>query len=318
MTRAWHLPRDHTENYLPGIDISLGDLLRLEGEQHKQRIPRYVHAPMDGGAHSKHKGRGMDYAESRIYHAGDEIRHIDWRVSARSGKLHTKIFHVERERPVLLLLDQSLSMFFSSRQALKSVIAARLAARALWRHLHAGDRVGLIRLDDQKVTVKRPSSHRADAMALLNQMVHGHQQQIERIRQQQHKNDAQMLHQAWHECRQLVTPGSVVYAFCNLMSLSAAMTPLLAHIARHCDLHVYALFDPLEMRLPEHGRYAVTDLTQTIELDTSIKSVRAQYQQQFEQHRDDWRVIAQQYRFQFFPIATSDGISLGLEDRDHH
>ncbi len=320
MTRAWHLPSDHADNYVPGIDLSLGDLLRLEGAQAKQRIPRYVSASHDGGAHSKHKGRGMDYAESRIYHAGDEIRHIDWRVSARSGKLHTKIFHVERERPVLLLLDQSQSMFFASREALKSVVAARMAARALWRHLHAGDRVGLLRCDDERVMVKRPSSDRADAIALLNQIVTSHQQQVQRVRAHQF-SDNTLLQQCWHEARQLVTPGTVVYAFCNLMSLQPALQPLLAHVARHGDLRCYGLYDVMESRLPNDGRYAIADQRGEAIIDTRSKRLQQNYQQNFDAQLENWRVLSQQYRFQFLAVATTDGISLGFDDRDqpqHH
>ncbi len=311
MSNAWHLPIDHHHDYREGIHLSLSDLLRLEGEHKTPRIPRYTAAPVEGSARSKQKGRGMDYAESRVYQAGDEIRHIDWRVSARSGKLHTKLFHVERERPVLIVLDQSLPMFFGSRHALKSVVAARLAARAVWRHLHAGDRIGLIRCDDENVTVKRPSSRRADVMSLFNQIVLHHQKQVSVVRERRTPAPS-LLKQCWRECRQVATPGTIIYAFCNLMSLDHALHPVMAHLSRHCELHCFALYDALETQLPADDRYAAQDQNGEVIIDRNEKKSREQYHSRFAQQRDDWRVLSQQYRFHFLPVATDDGISLGI------
>mgnify|MGYP002151030683 FL=1 len=84
----------------------------------------------------------MEFAEARSYQYGDDVRHIDWRVTARTGTTHTKLFREERERPVMLVLDLSRRMFFGTRQRLKSVQAARIAALTGWRALLRGDRVG--------------------------------------------------------------------------------------------------------------------------------------------------------------------------------
>jgi len=186
----------------------------------------------------------------------------------------------------------------------------------LWRHLHAGDRVGLLRCDDQRVTVKRPSSRRADAIALLNQMVLHHNEQVAATRQQAVAEN-QLLNQCWHECRDVVTPGTIVYAFCNAMSLSPSMQPFFAHIARHSELQCFGLYDPLEKQLPDDGRYAAHDSRGDIVLDTRIKRVREHYASRFAEQLDNWQTLSQQYRFQFIPVATSDGISLGLQQREH-
>ena len=97
--------------------------------------------PLSGLLSSKFRGRGIDFAEVRIYQPGDDVRTIDWRVTARTQIPHTKLFQEEKERPVLILVDQSTSMFFGSRQAFKSVLAAESAALIAWTALERGDRV---------------------------------------------------------------------------------------------------------------------------------------------------------------------------------
>jgi len=87
-------------------------------------------------------GRGIDFEETRIYQPGDDIRTMDWRVTARTGKPHTKVYREERERPTFFLVDYNPSMFFGSKVAFKSVIAAKTAAILAWAAAREGNRVG--------------------------------------------------------------------------------------------------------------------------------------------------------------------------------
>ena len=97
-------------------------------------------AQLAGNHASRFRGRGMDYQESRAYQPGDDIRNMDWRVTARSGRAHTKLFQEERERPVVFCIDLGPSLFFATRGALKSVIAARAATLLAWAAAAQGDR----------------------------------------------------------------------------------------------------------------------------------------------------------------------------------
>ena len=113
-----------------GAVITLQQLLI---QRYAAKIVDYV--PMNrsiagiSGLHlSKLRGRGIDFEEFRPYQQGDDIRTIDWRVTARTGKPFTKVFREERERPVIIAVDQSSSMYFGSQVAFKSVIAAQAAA----------------------------------------------------------------------------------------------------------------------------------------------------------------------------------------------
>lgn len=114
-----------------------------------------IHAKQGGAYVSSFKGRGMEFDESRIYQAGDDIRNMDWLVTARTGTAHTKVFREERERPIILWLDLGISMMFATRNKFKSVIASEIAALIAWSAAKNNDRIGgLIFSAEQHVEIK--------------------------------------------------------------------------------------------------------------------------------------------------------------------
>ena len=123
--------------------MELPELFRVAKSKESLKTPK-ISGTIGGPYLTKLKGRGMEFAEARPYQPGDDVRHIDWRVTARTVRTHTKLYREERERPVMLVLDQCRQMFFGSRKRLKSVQAARIAALMGWRALLRGDRVGAI------------------------------------------------------------------------------------------------------------------------------------------------------------------------------
>ncbi|MBY0274525.1 DUF58 domain-containing protein, partial [Candidatus Binatia bacterium] len=127
-----------------GIVASVAELVALRSDAARlDASPRGRVRTLHAGAYaSAFRGRGMEFDETRAYQPGDDVRAIDWRVTARTGRVHTKLFHEERERPVLLLVDQRMHMRFGTRDAFKSVVAARAAATVAWAARDQGDRVG--------------------------------------------------------------------------------------------------------------------------------------------------------------------------------
>jgi len=121
-----------------------------------------------GGYASNFRGRGVDFAEVRRYQYGDDIRHMDWRVTARTGKPHTKLYQAERERPVLLAVDMSASMFFGTKVAFKSVAGAKIAATLAWAAVAQGDRVGGLVFADTAHTDIQPATRQHGVLPLLN------------------------------------------------------------------------------------------------------------------------------------------------------
>ncbi len=120
---------------------------------------------------SRFRGRGMDYQESRAYQAGDDIRNMDWRVTARTGVAHTKLFQEERERPIYLLVDCNPSMHFATRRQFKSVVAAQVATTLGWSAIQQGDRVGVMTYGCGGVDILKATAGKKGMMAVIQQLV---------------------------------------------------------------------------------------------------------------------------------------------------
>ena len=158
---------------MPGVYVGLDDLLALEHRGRKVSfLPRQpVRSLLSGRFASRMRGRGLNFEEIRDYRPGDDVRSIDWKVTARLQKPHVRVFNEERDRQALLVVDQRLSMFFGSRLAMKSVTAAEAAAIGAWRVLAAGDRVGAIVFNDSRhhrvAAAAQPPERARAAMAIV-------------------------------------------------------------------------------------------------------------------------------------------------------
>src|ERR1044072_5044065 len=153
----------------PGVYVDLDELIALEQKGRKVSfLPRQpVHSLLAGRFASRMRGRGLNFEEIRDYRTGDDIRSIDWKVTARLQAPHVRVFNEERDRQALLVVDQRLAMFFGSRRAMKSVTAAEAGAIGAWRILGAGDRVGGIVFNDRDLIEIRPRRSRSTVLQIL-------------------------------------------------------------------------------------------------------------------------------------------------------
>mgnify|MGYP003867539183 FL=1 len=153
-----------------GPYCNLPQLMKLRWSVKHLCLPKAksVSRPQTGQHMSRFKGRGMEFAEVRVYQPGDDVRSIDWRVTARRQTPHTKIFNEERERPLLVVCDQSQSQFFGSQYTFKSVRAAEVAALFSWTALEHNDRVGGIVFSERGHREVKPARNRKSIMKLLS------------------------------------------------------------------------------------------------------------------------------------------------------
>src|SRR6201991_3426304 len=158
---------------MPGVYVSFEDLVALEFRGRKVSfLPRQpVHSLLSGRFASRMRGRGLNFEEIRDYRSGDDVRQIDWKVTARLQKPHVRVFNEERDRETLLVVDQRLSMFFGSRLSMKSVTAAQAAAIGAWRVLGVGDRVGAIVFNDSDLIEIKARRSRATVLQILATIV---------------------------------------------------------------------------------------------------------------------------------------------------
>ena len=164
---------------------------------------------MTGTHISRVKGRGVDFEEHRAYQPGDDIRTIDWRVTARSGRPFTKVFREERERPVIIGVDQSHAMYFGSQVAFKSVVAAEAAAIICWTTVDNGDRVGGAVFADTSVDLVKPRRSKRSALRFLHVLAEYNQTLVD-----SHARSAPAegrLKSALQQMCRITRPGSNVY-----------------------------------------------------------------------------------------------------------
>ena len=157
--------RSHAISSDSRVRVDLAHLRRLEGPAKAlSLLPRQpAHSVLNGRHASRLRGRGLNFEELRDYLPGDDVRAIDWKVTARTGEPHVRVYTEERDRPALILVDQRMSMFFGSKHNMKSVTAAEAAALAAFSILDQGDRIGGIVFGDEMVAELRPLRSRQRA-----------------------------------------------------------------------------------------------------------------------------------------------------------
>ncbi len=227
--------------------VALAELIALRARVGRARMtPLSTRASRYGQQASRLYGRGMDYAESRAYQAGDDVRRLDWRLTARSGKLHTKLFQEDREGCLLILLDTHASMYFGTRRRFKSVQAARAAALAAWYATRAGERVGMLAFGGVDHLL-RPQAGPRGALAVCGALAQW--DAWPRSGRQPPLSDA--LVRAAH-----VSHGaSRVLLVSDGFSCDPPARQRLLDLTRHAGVGVLVVADPLELALPPAGRY---------------------------------------------------------------
>jgi uncharacterized protein (DUF58 family) len=261
------------------------DLAVLVSSEHKAKgfhfLPRQ---PVDGalsGRHASHlRGRGLSFEELRRYVPGDDVRTIDWRVTARTRKPHVRVYGEERDRPSLLVVDQRRSMFFGSRRAMKSVVAAEVAALGAWRVLSVGDRVGALVFDDVGTQALTPRRSRRQVLALLRALVEGNRalaNAAERGPSDPAKLDPTQLDRALERACQLASHDHLVTVISDFHGLSDTTERLLARLKRHNDVLLIPVVDALEASLPDAGRLVVGRGGDQLEVDAGDHAVRQRF-----------------------------------------
>ena len=257
-----------------GIITELPELIALQRCVQTTRFQPERFAHQLGPYRSRLRGRGMDFSEARNYQAGDEIRHMEWRVTARTGRPHVKVFHEERERPVVIVTDFNPSMYFGTRIAFKSVVAARLSALLAWAAAKQGDRVGGLLFSCEAHTECIPRSRKAGVLPFL-QALSQYTRQLDRLR---HETEPRSLSQALIRLRRVAKPGSLLVLVSDFYTLDADTEQHLSRLRSHNELLVYHVCDPLELAPPKPAQYAITDGQQELLLDTTLDAVRFEYQ----------------------------------------
>jgi uncharacterized protein (DUF58 family) len=264
------------------VRVTLADLVRLRpaGESLHLMAPR-IRVATEGGHVSQYKGRGVEFDESRPYQPGDDLRTIDWRVTARTGKPHTKVFREERNRPVFVWLDLRRPMLFATRGAFKGVRAAEAAALVAWSAIANGDRLGGLVFSETEHHELRPALGARAALRLLQTICTDSLWQPPTTAVPS-ETDAE---RALLRLTRVARPGSLIFLFSDFRRLGADSDRPLRQLAGHCDLLLVHVFDAVEAELPPPGRYRVEGAGRSFSIETGSAAMRRRYEERFAARR---------------------------------
>lgn len=264
------------------------DLQQLLDQRHVARALELSHQSrsrlgMSGSHISKAKGRGVDFEEHRAYQAGDDIRSIDWRVTARTGRPFTKIFREERERPVIIGVDQSHHMYFGSQISFKSVIAAEVAAILCWLTVDNGDRVGGVVYSDTNSEMVKPRRGKRSALRFLSTLAEYNQHLVAQHKPSEDATNKPGLRDALEHIYRITRPGSTIYLISDFSDMDKVCLQYMQQLSLHNNLSCVFIYDRLETQLPQPGVYNITNGQDMDTIDTYTTRVRESYHQAFEE-----------------------------------
>jgi uncharacterized protein (DUF58 family) len=254
------------------VYVSLAQLMALEFKARDLSfLTRQPRGSILAGNHaSRLRGRGLNFDELRRYQPGDDLRHLDWRASLRTGKPVVRTFTEERDRPALIVVDQRMSMFFGSQRSFKSALGAELAALAAWMVFNAGDRVGGLVFNDQRIDSIAPLRSRKRVEALLSRIA---EQNQALSAASPDAEDEDQLDKVLQRCLALAGHDHLICIVSDFAGAGERTLQLMRQLSAHNDVIALQVYDPLAMKLPNNGRLLVTQGELQVELAIEKRNV---------------------------------------------
>lgn len=255
---------------------------------------------------SRFRGRGMDYLESRIYQAGDDIRNMDWRVTARTGEAHTKLFQEERERPTYLVVNTNRSMFFGTKNQFKSVLASKIAALMGWSSVQQGDRIGVMTYGINGLNIGKATAGKRGMMAAMSHLIKAYETH--------HSSEQHPLDQALGQLRTVIRPGSLVILISDFLTQGDEVKRHLLQLRKHNDVLAIKVSDPFENQLPLPALYGVQTAQRPRVLDTKLNRTQQKMRTKLAQHMQSLKENIIKAGVPLIPIQTDDNYVNALKN----
>ncbi len=293
------------------VDLQQLIQLRYQSAHLSLSSQRKAYSSLSGNYSSPFKGRGLNFDEVRPYQPGDDIRNIDWNVTARTDKVHTKIFKEERERPVFIIVDLSNSMYFGSRHCLKSVTAAKAAALFAWAGADNNNRIGGLIFNNNNHQEIRPKGGHQGVLRFLKLLSDFHNNKGHNNKQRVSELNTELL---FTRIRKIIHPGSIVLLASDLIfdhhnTKAENIFKNIRYIAQHNDLIINHIADPLEMELPPPGQYTISNGQQAHILNTEDNSLRQLFQSMFQDKMESIEQFCMQNRIHLIELLTNEKVA---------
>jgi uncharacterized protein (DUF58 family) len=290
---------------LDGITITVEELVGVRGQlsgMSLRGIKRRA-SYRSGARDTRARGRGMEYEESRTYVSGDDVRTMDWRVMARTGDAHTKIYAEEKERRFLLAIDLSPSMYFGTRYAFKSCAAARVAAHLGWLSSFAGDRIGGLIAAPEFHREVRPGKTRSGLLTVFHHLADASRVELPAA------NGPGRFNFLLRELERVVKPGSIIALISDFMGLDSESLKILSALARHNDINAFWIHDQTETLAWPPGFYPVLLERQQSGLDLSAAAQAAWLLRRQQHHRIQVETMAARFNLPLIAISCNRDIN---------
>ncbi len=294
------------KNLNPAIAVTTKALVQQEAYAKSLSLSgrKKATSAISGLHDSRFRGRGMDYQESRVYQAGDDIRNMDWLVTARTGTAHTKLFQEERERPIHIIMDTNTSMSFGTRKEFKSVTAAKSAALLAWAAVKNGDRVGVMSYGRNGIHHEKPVGGKRGMMRLIAHLVQA--DAYENTSDTSDNDQQTQLQDALQRMRGIIRPGSLVIIVSDFYHLGSEVKRHLIQLKKHNDVLALFVIDSFEINTPLPGIYGINNGEKSVVLNSKKSSDVENMQQKQHQHLDNVYENIQKSGVPVIPILTSD------------
>ena len=295
---------DRDSDYPAGVYAQLADLLatRLSANQLNLQYAKPSKALVSGAVQTRFKGRGMEFEEVRIYQPGDDIRTIDWRVTARTQVPHTKLFQEEREKPVLLVVDQRPNMFFGSQRCFKSVYASQIAATLGWAAIYQNDRIGALIIGDGDQCDIRPKRSKHAQLTILQRLVEFNH----RLHSPFPENSSLSMQEILAEVRRVAKPGTNIFIVSDFNDLDEDCKKPLYMLSRHNDVTLFNLYDELEQHWPGAAQLSISNGHDRLKIDAQSSSFQRRYEANFIQRKNRLKSIANRLAITVVDTCTTE------------
>lgn len=285
-----------------GVTLSLDELIDYQSQAVRWLPPaRSVLSVLSGAHASRQRGRGMDFEEVRQYQQGDDIRAIDWRVTARTGKAHTKLFSEDKEQAVILYVDLSQSMFLGSQYLFKSVQAAHLASLLLWTTLAKKDRLGALIDDGDNLFEHKPSALTRNGLAFLHQLTQQHNaRQAAKMTKRRSNSDVV------ERLKRMSPKGCQIIFLSDFVKLSEAELEQIGHLKQHNNVHLIQLYDPIEAGETSYrGQVMANNGNHSRWFDFGSKKQTLALKANFDQHQQRLRMFSFRHGIPFSTLSCA-------------
>ncbi|MDG3086092.1 DUF58 domain-containing protein [Vibrio hannami] len=289
--------------YSDGVTLNLNELLQYKSQTVRWLPPaKSLWSQINGQHQSRQLGRGMDFSEVRKYQAGDDIRTIDWRVTARTGKPHTKLFTEERETPVVIYADISNSMRFGSTLMLKSVQMAHMASLIGWIAVEQRDRIGAVIDTGSSLIDIKPTSRNRGPLQLLHQLVELHNSELTKP-----EVTPQPMDKGFNALKRLCPKGSEIIFLSDFVRFEEQDIARLSQLRQHNRIQLIHFYDPLERGQTKYkGTEKVTNGQNTSWLNFSAKSTKKQLQELFENKQETIKKVSRSLAIPYYSISSAE------------